>query len=106
NGSSAANGNAAQKQVNPGTGTDLISSGSLTTTTGGDLVYAVSYSTNSTTIPTAGTGYTRWTGTAASASTFYIASESQAQSVAGAISGTFTGSGATNTAITAGFALT
>jgi stage V sporulation protein SpoVS len=40
------------------------------------------------------------------ASTFYIASESQTQSVAGAIAGSFTGSGATNTAITAGFALT
>jgi hypothetical protein len=105
-GSSAVNGNAAQKQVNPGTGTDAISSGSLTTTTDGDLIYAVSYSTNSVTNPTAGTGYTRWATGSGGGSASYIVSESQTQSVAGAISGTFTGGGATNTAITAAFALT
>jgi hypothetical protein len=104
--SSAVDGTAAQKQVNPGTTADAVSSGNLTTAGNGDLIYAVSYSINTATLPTAGTGYTRWTATAAGASTFYMASESQVQSAAGAIAGTFTDAAATNTAITAAFGLT
>jgi len=84
-------GHTGQFQAAPGTGTNAISSGSITPTASGDLIYGATVNTNGATGAnfTAGTGYTLQQ-SGATTDLLNMASESQVQSVAAAISATFT----------------
>ena len=80
-----------QNQVSPGTGTDAVTSGSVTTTTNGQYIFATSMDDSGSNNYNAGTGFTgRELSIGASAP---MASEDQVQGSAGAIAGTFTVSG-------------
>lgn len=78
---------AGQAQATPGTGTDAISSGSVTTTTNGEYIFGCTNANNTQTY-TKGTGFTslREDNTVG-------ATEDLVQSSAGSIAATFTGSG-------------
>lgn len=85
----ALDGNALNAQTNPGTGTDAITSTSITTAANGDYLGAFVMEMphkNSGGTYTAGTGYTQ------RVNSLNAGSESQIQATAGAIAGTFTGS--------------
>lgn len=86
---------AIQTQALPGTGTDALTSGSVTTTTNGQYVYGATVVGGNDTL-TAGTGFTGYDSTA------NTMAEDQVQSSAGAIAGTFTAAqhGDLNTFIT------
>lgn len=59
NAASTSDGANAQNQVSPGTGTDVLSSGTFTTTVNGDLLYGAAVDTSSGADPgTLGTGFT------------------------------------------------
>lgn len=82
-----------QAQAAPGTGTDAVSSGSVTTTTNGQYIFGATAVTNS--FPasqqfTAGTGYTEREETTADSAGVNMASEDQIQTSAGSIAATFT----------------
>ena len=85
--------NAGQFQAAPGTGTDAITSGSVTTTTDGQYIFAVTKETNLGGCPgltaNAGTSYTIRDGSCGN-SLVNIAGESRVQTSAGSIAGTFT----------------
>lgn len=75
-------------QNNPGTGADAVTTGSVTTTTNGQAIFAATLDVfQSGTAPSAGTGYT---GRLSFTTNVLGASESQIQAAAGAIAGTFT----------------
>jgi hypothetical protein len=82
---------AAGSQTNPGTGANAISSGSVTTTAKGDLIYGATedYIVSGTEIVTAGTGFTLQQ-LAAAQGNMTVATESAIQGENGAISATFT----------------
>lgn len=75
----------------PGTGTDAVTSGAITTTADGDLLYAATQDTNATGSQTiaAGTNFVKRNDGGASAATA-IVTEDQVQATRGAVSGTFT----------------
>lgn len=83
-----------QSQTNPGSGTDAITSGSVSTSTSGQYVYGATIPSNNSTF-SAGTGFTDVTHVA------LAAAEYQIQSAAGSIAATFTESGGTLTYFTA-----
>ena len=70
-------------QSSPGTGANAVTTGSVTTTTNGQYIFAAMVSTGTST-PSAGTGYTGVGGTGSGIS------EYQVQGSAGSIAGTFT----------------
>lgn len=76
---------AIQTQVTPGTGTDLVTSGNVTTTENGDYIFAATLSNNGGETFSAGTGFN-----VADTITSWMASEYRVQSSAGPIAGTFT----------------
>lgn len=89
-------GHTIQEQLTPGTGTDAISSGNITTTANGDLIFGgVTDFTGATNTYTQGTNYTLRSN--ASASTLATAAEDRIQSSAGSIAATFTQSTADHT---------
>lgn len=82
---------AAQVQVGPGTGTDVVTSGTATTSAAGDYIDSSTVNLGGNAVATAGTGYT----------TQYVVpvafvDEDQTQSAAGSIAGTFTNLNATD----------
>lgn len=74
----------------PGTGNDGLSSGSFTTTTKGDLIYAVATITSGSTTFLAGTGFTARNSVGGSPNVNDVTTEDAVQSNPGATSGTFT----------------
>lgn len=76
---------AEQYQVIPGTGTDAVSSGSVTTTTNGQYVYGATIAHIALTTYTQGTGFT-----SAGTGTGFAGAEYLIQSSAGSIAATFT----------------
>ncbi|HKV74602.1 MAG TPA: hypothetical protein VJN95_08785 [Gemmatimonadales bacterium] len=98
---------AAQVQATPGTGTDGVSSGNLTTTIAdGCLIYAASVSTSNINLNdlTVGTGYTLGQ-VVGSGTTVYLRTEYKTQASKGAVAGTFTSS-ANVAHVTAAIAIT
>lgn len=82
-------GHTQQSQNTPGTTTDAITSGAITTTVNGDLVWGVSADVSSHSVAvSAGTGYTISTTYNASIAT--ITSETKTQSAAGSVAATWT----------------
>lgn len=75
-----------QTQATPGNTTDAISSGPITTTTNGELIWGVCVNTDTATSPAVGTGFTQGT---ASVSGVYK-TEHLIQTTAGSISATYT----------------
>lgn len=88
--SSALDGHVSQTQTNAGTGANAITSGSITTTANGDLIYGYTVSVSGLGA-TAGTGFTQRQGLS---STFYT--ENLIQATAGSTAATFTASSATD----------
>lgn len=86
-----------QIQVSPGTGTDGVTSGNITTTVNGDLIFGITFDTGGTTLSTVGTGYTQ--GTTYNAVITGVVSEYKTQGSAGAVAATYT-QGANNPAAT------
>lgn len=84
-----------QYQGAPGTGTDAVTSGPVTTTTNGDLIYGAVSVSNSVTPPSAGTGFS--IGNSSSYPDYAIASEYRTQATAGSgTAATFTQGGNQN----------
>jgi hypothetical protein len=86
---------AMQKQVGPGTGTDAVTSGNVTTTANGDYIFGVTFDdagTNPTF--TAGTGFTSRVTLPVSGG---LSMEDKIQSTAGSVAATFTSSGGNDT---------
>ncbi len=81
-----------QAQAAPGTGTDAISSGSVTTTTNGDYIFGFSADGPQNSTVSAGTGYT-----ARDANGTHYVTESQVQGSSGTIAATFTGTNGADT---------
>lgn len=73
-------------QSDPGTGTDAVTSGSVTTTASGDYIFGATADVSQGTTPVAGTGFTSREGANV------MRSEDQIQASAGSIAATFTGS--------------
>jgi len=80
-------GSAAQGQTNPGTGTDAVTSGAITTTANGDYIFAATTDQGQASTLNPGTGFT-----GGATFTFPVGgrSEDQIQSAAGSITATFT----------------
>jgi hypothetical protein len=97
--SGAVDGSAGQAVNNPGTGTDAVTSGSLTTAANGDLIYSFGVSINSSGFSN-GTGFTARQSVTA---TFYT--QSLIQASAGAVAGTFTAANANDSTIVYALAL-
>lgn len=87
--SSPLDGHAIQAVNGPGLGTDAVSSGSITTTLGGDLIYGVGADLNGSATLVQGTGFTSRTLNDSTTSAF-ITTEDLIQVSAGAIAATFT----------------
>lgn len=87
-------GHTAQQQTNPGAGTDALTSGNITTTANGDLIWGVSMQTTSSSPPAVGTGFvSRQT----QSFNLGVSDEDRTQSSAGTVAATFTSaSGAVN----------
>jgi hypothetical protein len=81
-------GSAINNQVNPGTGTDAITSGAIITTGASDYLFGMSRDEGNTTTYTAGTGYTIVYNANSQANEFQI------QGSGGSVAATFTGTGA------------
>lgn len=77
-----------QFQNAPGTATDAITSGSITTTQNGDLIYGVCIRSVSATQPTVGTGFT--VGASDNGQGYALRSEYLTQTSAGSVAATFT----------------
>lgn len=78
-------GHTIQAQTGPGTGTNAVTSGSITTASSGDYIFGFTTDTTSSPTVTAGTGYT-----IRETSSGNLSSEDQVQNSAGAIAATFT----------------
>lgn len=86
------------RQVNPGTGANVITSGSVTTTVNGCQIVGYSIDISSATTIVGGSSYTKRDSLANATDNDYEAAEDTLQATAGAIAATFTsasGSGAT-----------
>jgi len=95
-------------QHDPGTGSNAITSGNITTTIPGDLIYgAVCETTNGSTAIAAGSSYTLRVSNEANAGLNSASSEDQVQTSAGSIAATFTDgtNGATDDTITFAIAI-
>jgi hypothetical protein len=86
-----------QGQSNPGTGTDAVTSGNITTTIAGDTIWGSTIITTGGTLPTKGTGFTLRTQDVAG--NWGLTTEDKVQASAGSVAATYTSSvgGGTNT---------
>lgn len=87
-----------QFQTPPGAGTDAITSGSVTTTVNGDLVWSGNNDATGTNAAVAGTGYTGHNATTNTGTE--LQTEALTQSTAGAIAGTWTANGHNDAQVT------
>ncbi len=93
---------AAQEQSGLGGTTDAVTSGSWTTTTNGDLIYAATCQTDTGNDPgSVGTGFTL----AQNSGGVILKTEYRTQTTAGSVAGTFTGGGSFNNFVTAAMAI-
>lgn len=80
-------GHTGQLQPTPGTGTDAVKSGNITTTVNGDLIYGGTIDTSAATLASSGTGFTSRTSDTVGAACI---TEDMTQATAGLVAATFT----------------
>lgn len=85
--SDPSDGHTGQKQATPGTGTDAVTSGNVTTTVNGDLIYGGTYNTSTGTLASAGSGFASRTSDTSGAPGI---TEDKTQTTAGSVASTFT----------------
>lgn len=83
-------GHTGQEQSLPGTSTDALTSGSVTTTTDGDLIWGVTYDQDGGVVISAGTGFTLGLAHVTPGGDGYFSTEYKTQTTAASVAATFT----------------